>query len=248
MQVQIGNKMESEDKTIEMKETISKELEDCLKPTSFIDYDTSTIMEYAKRVVAGAKNEIEKGVRLYYAVRDEIRYDPYGIELTPEGFKASVVLQKQRGYCVAKAVLLAALARSVSIPSRIGLADVRNHLTTERLKSMMKTDLFRCHGFTELWLDGRWVKATPTFNLSLCERFGIKPLDFDGRNDALFHEFDGQGNRHMEYIRYYGSFIDLPYDIIVDSFTKYYPEFFNDVGSLITGDFEQEAAKEHKSA
>ena len=233
----------------EMKETSSEELKNCLKPTWFIDHDSPVIIAFAKRVIGDcAGNDIDKGIRLFYAVRDEIRYDPYGIELNREGFKASAILTRRRGYCVAKAIVLAALARVVSIPSRIGFADVRNHLTTERLKSLMKTDVFHYHGFTELFIRGRWVKATPTFNMSLCNRFGVKPLDFDGCHDALFHEFDAKGNRHMEYIKYHGSFADFPYEVVINFLKNDYPELFDDNGHLINGDFEKEAAEDRNSA
>jgi hypothetical protein len=110
----------------------------------------------------------------------------------------------------------------------------------------MKTDLFIHHGYTELFLNDRWVKATPTFNLSLCERFGVKPLDFDGVHDAIFHEFDRKGNRHMEYVYDHGPFSDLPYDMIMAAFRKHYPIYFTDENAAVAGDFEAEALRERR--
>jgi transglutaminase-like putative cysteine protease len=217
-----------------------------LQPTHYIDSDSLSVIEFAGRSVGRAETAVEKAVKLYYAVRDGIRYDPYNIEFTPQGLRASTILARGFGYCVAKAMVLVAAARASGIPARLGFADVRNHLTTERLKSMMQTDIFAWHGFSELFLDGCWIKATPTFNIKLCERFGVKPLDFDGRRDALFHEFDSKGNRHMEYVCYHGSFADLPYDTILANFKKYYPAYFSDDGSLVTGNFEKEAMKDRK--
>jgi hypothetical protein len=98
------------------------------------------------------------------------------------------------------------------IPARVGYADVRNHLSTERMRQTMQTDLFVWHGYTDLWLDGAWVKATPAFNIELCDRFGLLPLDFDGRSDSIYHPFDKAGNRHMEYVRQRGVFDDMPLD------------------------------------
>lgn len=160
-------------------------LAEFLRPTGFIDSNSPAVIAFADRAAEGAITHREKAIKLYNAVRDEIQYDPYRIEFTPEAFRASVIIGKGYGYCVAKAIVLR-------------FADVRNHLTTERLKKFMQTDLFIYHGYTEFMLDGRWLKVTPTFNSSLCERFHVQPLAFDGENDAIFHLYDADGRRHME--------------------------------------------------
>ncbi|MCS6806331.1 MAG: transglutaminase family protein [Acidobacteriota bacterium] len=214
-----------------------------LQPTPFIDWDTPSVIQFAQSTVGEASSDIDKAVRLYYRVRDEIRYDPYHIELRPEMMKASAVLARGFGFCIEKAVLLAAAARALTIPSRLGFADVRNHLATERLRQWLQTDLFVFHGYTELWLEGRWVKATPAFNRSLCERFGVKPLEFDGRHDSVFHPFDANGQVHMEYVRDRGQFADVPFEAMVAELKRHYPRVFNEQ-NLIDGDFEHEAAIE----
>ena len=118
-------------------------------------------------------------MRLYYAVRDGLRYDPYNTPMKREAYRASTTLGAGHGYCVNKAGLMAALCRAVGIPARVGYADVRNHMTTQRLSELMGSDTFYYHGYTEVWLDGRWLKATPAFNKELTEKFGLKPLDWD---------------------------------------------------------------------
>lgn len=220
--------------------------EEFLKPTEFIDSDSPEIQAFAQKTVMGATTPREKAVKLYYAVRDGIYYDPYRIDHVREGFKASKILGKGYGYCVAKAVVLAAVLRAQGIPCKLHFADVRNHLTTERLKQMMQTDTFFYHGYNDIRLDGRWVKVTPTFNLSLCEKFKVKPLDFDGINDAVFHPFDLEGRRHMEYITDHGSFADLPYDAIINTFLTCYGDAAknNLQQESQAGDFEREAQKE----
>ncbi|MDD5170108.1 MAG: transglutaminase family protein [Syntrophales bacterium] len=229
-----------------MTTTLAEQMDIFLRPTAFIDSDSEEVQAFAGKSAGAAAGPIDKAVKLFYAVRDEIRYDPYQIELTSEGLRAGATLRRGYGYCVAKAVVLAAAARALGIPSRLGFADVRNHLSTERLRQLMKTDLFTFHGYTELFLDNRWVKATPTFNLSLCQRFGVKPLDFDGRNDALLHSYDAHGNRHMEYVHDHGAFPDLPLETIIASFRKHYPFFFDQIGT-VAGDFEREAQAEKKA-
>ena len=196
-----------------------------LRPTTFIDCDHPAVIAFAKEA-AGAGGEMEKAVRLFYAVRDRIKYDPYRIEMTEEKFKASIVLQNGYGYCVAKALLLTAAVRAIGIPCRLRFADVRNHLIPSRLKEVMKTDIFTWHGYADIFLGSRWVKATPAFNLEMCNKLDIVPVEFDGIHDATFSPFDRKGKRHMEYIHDYGFFTDLPFDLILASFKKHYPVYF----------------------
>jgi transglutaminase-like putative cysteine protease len=229
-----------------MTKTATEDLGIYLRPTRFIDSDHPAVIAFSQAATGGAGRDRDRAIRIFYAVRDQIKYDPYCLDLSRDKFKASKVLGKKAGYCVEKALLLVAAARSLGIPGRLRFADVRNHLTTARLKEIMKTDLFIYHGYTEMFLNGRWVKATPTFNLSLCERFGVKPLDFDGEHDAIFHEFDRKGNRHMEYVHDHGPFADLPYDLIMDTFRKHYPIYFTQDESALAGDFEAEALRERK--
>jgi transglutaminase-like putative cysteine protease len=197
-----------------------------LKPTYFMDSNSPEIIAYANTVCHGKDTEIDKAIALYYAVRDDIRYDPYSVEDNRETVRASSVLKRKAGFCVAKAVLLAAVLRSQKIPARLGFADVKNHLVTQRLKALMETDLFIYHGYIEVFLRDKWVKATPAFNLSLCQNFNVKALEFDGVYDSLFHEFDTHGNRHMEYVNDHGTFADLPYDTIYATFRRHYPKIF----------------------
>lgn len=212
--------------------------------TAIIDADHPGVIAFARRVAGDARSEVEQAVRLFYAVRDEIRYDPYSANLTEEGLRASTTVARGRGFCVPKAIVLTAAARAIGIPARLGFADVRNHLATSRLIERMGTDLFVYHGYTEFRLEGRWIKATPTFNRELCEKFGVKPLEFDGRSDSLLHPFDSAGRRHMEYCRERGSFADVPVEEIRAAWLTHYPTFWKK-GEQITGDFEREAAEEN---
>jgi transglutaminase-like putative cysteine protease len=193
-----------------------------LAPGTYVDSDHPEVIAFAHRV-AGDAGPREATTKLYYAVRDQILYDPYRAYDRAETYRASAVLAAGRGYCVGKAALLAAAARVKGIPARVAFADVRNHLATPRLLELIGTDVFIYHGITELWLDGHWVKATPTFNISLCDKFHIKPLEFDGATDAILHPFDKQGRQHMEYVRERGSHADVPVDIIQPEMLSAYP-------------------------
>ena len=220
-------------------------MEEYLNPTYYIDSDHPIVAEFANQNCGSGVTRIEKAVQLYYAVRDGIRYNPYSMEPGKESMKASSVLDRGQGYCVAKAVLLAACARSQKIPARLGFADVNNHLNTKRLKELMGTDVFVYHGYTELFLNNKWVKATPAFNLELCNNFNVKPLEFDGTKDSIFHPFDKSGNKHMEYIKDHGSFADLPWETILAGMKKSYPLYFEDLERRLK-DFSKEALKENQ--
>ena len=215
-----------------------------LAPTPFVDSDHPEVVSFARQHAQG-RDARERAVALTLAVRDGFRYDPYRVDLSPAGMRASTVLANGHGWCVPKAVLLAAVARAAGIPARLGFADVKNHLSTEKLRQTMKTDVFAWHGYTELWIEGAWRKATPAFNLSLCEKFGLLPLDFDGVNDSLYHPFDKAGQKHMEYVNERGSFDDLPLQAIAETFRRTYPQLASGVG--IEGDFGQDGAAERQA-
>jgi transglutaminase-like putative cysteine protease len=191
----------------------------------YIDSDHPAVRAFAAAHAHG-ECDLERGVSLYYAVRDEIRYNPFLDFTLPSAFRASDCIAAGEGFCIGKASLLAATARAAGIPSRIGFADVKNHLTTPRLLEFMGRDEFIYHGFAELMLEGNWVKATPAFNLALCKKFRVKPLEFDGRSDSIFHPFDADDRRHMEYLRDRGSFADVPVAEIRQAFRDYYPRLY----------------------
>lgn len=195
-----------------------------LAPATFVDSDAASIREFAARAVGEETDPVKQAVRLYYAVRDGIVYTPYLDFTSPDTYRASAVLAKGAGFCVGKAAVLTACARAVGIPARLGFADVRNHLCTPRLRERMGgTDVFYFHGYVELHLDGRWVKATPAFDRALCEKFGVHALEFDGHADSLFQPFDVTGRRHMEYLHDRGSMPDVPADEIMATFDRFYP-------------------------
>ena len=192
----------------------------------YVDSAHPAVQAFSKKNSSGT-SEKERAISLYYAVRDQIRYNPFLDFSDPEVFRASAVLEAGQGFCVGKASLLAACARAAGIEARLGFADVKNHLTTPRLAETMGSDLFIYHGYTDLRIDGRWVKATPAFNLALCTRFRVKPLEFDGRADSIFHPFDQDDRRHMEYLRDRGVYADVPVDDIQREFRAAYPKFYS---------------------
>ena len=222
-----------------------------LAPGPCIDSDHPAIIELARRLVSDAVDQRQNAIALYYWVRDEIRYNPYGLGLTLEDQKASRTLAAGQGWCVPKAILLSALCRASGIPARLGFADVRNHLSTQRLRDTMDTDIFYFHGYSSLFLEGKWVKATPAFNLSLCEKFNLKPLEFDGLEDSIYHPFDELGNRHMEYVNERGEYPELPFDEMMAVFRDKYPYMFEHTeenGELASDQWDRDVEQETASS
>ncbi|MFT4098669.1 MAG: transglutaminase family protein [Rhodoblastus sp.] len=212
-----------------------------LDPGDYIDSEHPSVVAFAKQRAPAGESDSEKAGALYKAVRDEIRYNPYVSMTNPESFRASSVLAAGNGYCVGKASLYAAACRVHGIPARVGFADVRNHLTTDKLRESMGTDLFAWHGYTHVYVDGAWRKATPTFNASLCEKLGVSPLDFDGRDDALLHPFDGAGRAFMQYVVDHGAFHDVPAQFLMREMARLYGKMTSE--DLSTRDMEKEAVR-----
>ncbi|UCF95471.1 MAG: transglutaminase domain-containing protein, partial [Desulfobacterales bacterium] len=192
-------------------------------PTAILDADHPRIVDYARAAVKDAgPDPLTKAVKLYYAVRDAIWYDPYIPFHRPADYRASHVLEAGRAFCVGKAGLLCALGRACGIPARVGFADVRNHLATQPLIEYLGSDLFVYHGYTEFYLNGQWVKATPAFNIELCRKHRVLPLEFNGREDSVFHAYNTEKKQFMEYVADHGTFADIPVDKLVAAWKKAY--------------------------
>src|SRR5258706_10240089 len=103
-----------------------------LSPAHYIDSGHVAVQDFSRRNSSGT-SERQRAVSLYYAVRDGVRYNPFLDFTKPEAFTASAVLASGEGFCIGKAALLAACGRAAGIESRVGFADVKNHLTSPRL-------------------------------------------------------------------------------------------------------------------
>ena len=199
-----------------------------------MDYSHPLVVEFAEKHGHG-ETKIEKSIKLYLAVRDGFRYDPFHVNLSTPELRASSLVKRGSGFCVEKANLLAATARYFGIPSRLGFANVRNHIGVNRLVELLGTDILVMHGYAELFLNEKWVKATPAFNKKMCEKLNVAPLDFNGRDDSIFQEFDPDGNNFMEYVKDHGQFDDIPRDLMISEIRDTYPHFFKDGGKGVDG-------------
>ncbi|MFD1147693.1 transglutaminase-like domain-containing protein [Saccharothrix hoggarensis] len=200
-----------------------------LDTTEFLDHDNEIVRDFVRKALRGdgeGMSEVERACALYYAVRDGIHYEVYGADLSRDGLKASSTIKRGMGFCVHKSIVYAAAVRSVGVPSRIYYGDVRNHLTSPRLEELIGGNVFTFHSLTTVFLEGKWVRATPVFNKMLCKLYKIKPLDFDGRGDSMYHPYDEDGRQHMEFLRSHGDFDDVPYDLVVGGLRDAHPRLF----------------------
>jgi transglutaminase-like putative cysteine protease len=211
---------------------------DLLSATEFLDYESPVVREFVSKALpgdSGSLTNIEKASVLYYAVRDGIHYEIYGADVSREGMRASAIIQHGMGFCVHKSLVYAAVLRSVGIPSRMFYGDVRNHLTSPQMEKLIGGNIFTFHSLTTVFLNGKWIKVTPVFNKMLCKLYKIKPLEFDGLADSMYHPYDEEGRRHMEFLRTHGEFDDFPYDLVINGIRAAHPLLFASGDRLAEG-------------
>ena len=208
-------------------------MEEYLKETFFLNYNHSNFDNLLKKIDS-SRSKKEIAIELYYLIRDSYAYNPYHLDLRFEGLKASNIISKKRAWCVEKSILLAACARRFNIPSKLGYAIVVNHIGVEKLIHYLKRNEIVFHGYVELFIEDKWVKCTPSFDKSICRIANVQPLNWDGENDSMFQEYEKE-NRFMEYVHNYGSFSDVPIELMNSEMKKYYPHLFEN--EFVTKDF-----------
>lgn len=202
-------------------------MKEYLCETPFLDFQHVSFDAFTAGIDPNLPDK-EKAIALYFLVRDAFLYDPYHLDLTNEGLKASNVLSKKRSWCVEKSSVLAACLRKFRIPSRLGYAIVTNHIGVEKLTHYLRREEIVFHGFVDVYLNGKWVKCTPAFDQRICRVSGVTPLDWDGEKDSLFQEFD-QGKKFMEYKHFYGTFNDVPIELMNAEMKAHYPHLFEEM-------------------
>ena len=198
-------------------------MEDYLRPTETLDWDSRSVNTKAEELTQGKDGDLEVVKTLFYFVRDQIPYRLFQGLADIDFFKASKTLGRGYGFCIPKAVLLASLLRASDIPSRLHFADLVNHLLPPGSKEYLGTDIMVYHGYVEVFLKNKWIKLNPAFNRELCEKFDIVPVVFRGSQDALFERFNNNGELHVEYKIDHGYFDDLPFERIMSAFKTAYP-------------------------
>ncbi len=195
-----------------------------LLPSEFFDFNKKSVMNKAIEITDGLKSQKEKAIALFYWVRDEIKYNmALFVPKVKNYFIASKTIRRGEGFCVSKSILLSTLARAVGIPARIHLVDLINHLVSQKVIDFMGTNVMYVHGYSEFYLNGKWVKLTPSFDQQTAIRGRFLPMvEFDGENDAVFPPYDVNGNKFGEYVGDRGVHADLPLDEIDQIFQEKY--------------------------
>jgi transglutaminase-like putative cysteine protease len=209
------------------------DLEQYLQPTEFFDFYKPKVKNKAIEITEGLETDKEKAIALFYWVRDKIIYRQGSFYLTKSTFKASTNLRRGYGFCVSKAVLLSTLARAVKIPARIHLCDIINHKIPQKVIDYMGTRIFFVHGYSELFLKGKWVKLTSAFDRETSMRGKYIIVEFDGIHHALFSPYDDQGNPFVEYLNDRGVYADVPFDeikrVIMEKYKPMLEKAFNKI-------------------
>ncbi len=199
-----------------------------LEADYFADWKNPNVIEYAQAAVKGASTPKQIAINLYHHIRDDFLYNPFALYFAEDKFRASDFLTRDSGHCIDKANLLVACARHQGIPARYRFANVRNHIGTEKLEAILKTDVLVFHGIAELFIDGNWIKLTPAFNKELCIKLNVEPLDFNGVDSTIFQQYNKSGDFFMEYLHDHGTFATLPFQTLVDTFFEHYPHLQDD--------------------
>lgn len=198
-----------------------------LNPSYFFNFENKLIQALISEFSVDSISNKQKAIGVYTKIRDDWKYDPYSISLSEETYRASSIVNKPTGNCVEKSILLIACLRGLGIPARLHLGKVKNHIAVERLMEKFGSNELTPHGMVNVFLDDKWLKVSPAFNASLCERLGVDPVDFDGENDSFLQQYTGDGSRFMEYTDDYGHFEDVPVEFMVQNIKEHYPHIFN---------------------
>lgn len=213
---------------------MNEEMKPYLAATYFFNADDLSLQAFVDELqIPENSSPLEKAILLYYEVRDRFLYDPFNIRIEGENLRATQLLKDGRGHCIDKAAFFISACRVLGIPARLGLAKVKNHMGTAKLEKLIQSDVLVPHGYAEVYLNGKWLKCTPAFNRSLCEKLGVAPLEFNGEEDSVFQAFDREEGGFMEYLEDYGSFDDLPLEFIITLLQKNYPHLFDEAGAFL---------------
>ncbi|MGC8763675.1 MAG: transglutaminase-like domain-containing protein [Acidobacteriota bacterium] len=196
-----------------------------LGPTQGVDCQSETVRNLAQRLTGDAPSPAQAAARLFAYVRDSVRYIPYAPFASLSDYHGEEVLRRGYGFCTQKSSLLVGLCRAAGLPARFRFADLLNHNLPGRLGWILGSNRMVYHTYVEVFLGGRWLKATPSFERPLCEKMGWRLVEFDGTRDAVLAPTDLAGRPHIEYVLDRGPLPYVPLEAMLETwYREYGPE------------------------
>jgi transglutaminase-like putative cysteine protease len=202
----------------------NEELMPYLAPSPGVECEDGGIRTLADELTRGKLSSREKAAALFLFARDQVRYVPYAPFESVEDYLGPMVLERGYGFCTQKTSLLVGLCRAAGIPARFRFADLVNHNMPGRLEWVMQSNRMIFHTYAELFVEGRWLKATPSFERSLCEKMGWRLVEFDGTTDAVLPATDLSGRPHIGYVLDRGTDAGIPLQSMLDAWLEGYGE------------------------
>jgi hypothetical protein len=166
-------------------------MQDYVAATRLCDCDNPWFRKQAKEVIDGASTPEEKALKIFYHVRDHVRFS-----LAYSRSRASQILKRGYGECGNKTNAQVALLRAVGIPARFrwvqAKTEVLHHLITDLLYNNMPP--VASHFWCECYLNGKWISCELLLDKLLYEgmlREGlitkeqVPTIDWDGKTDLV---------------------------------------------------------------
>ncbi|MCG8338588.1 MAG: transglutaminase-like domain-containing protein [Proteobacteria bacterium] len=164
------------------------------------------IKETVNKVTNGAQSDVEKAEKIYYFVRDEIKFG----WVYPQEIPAEEVLRNRKGVCMQKANLLVAMAREAGLKARFHFMHVHKTALEDFVPNFAYkrwVDPF-VHTFPEVYLNGKWVSLEATFDKELHEICLKKKCNFGKYPEIAENisiEFSPEGVKaHQQYVQVEG--------------------------------------------
>ncbi|MDC7124820.1 MAG: transglutaminase-like domain-containing protein [Spirochaetales bacterium] len=168
----------------------------CASTSSTVESETETetIKTVVKMLIKDTETDEEKLEKIFYFVRDEIKFD----WVYPQDIPAEEVLRNRKGVCMQKANLLVAMAREAGFEARFHFMYVHKNALEDFLPGYAYknwVDPFP-HTFPEIYLNGKWIPMEATFDKELHDLCISKKINFGKYEDIVKNvsiEFSPEG-------------------------------------------------------
>lgn len=170
---------------------------DLLKPTTLFDYESANIQCFLRQTGYNSADSLATAVEaIHDSVRDTIDYGVFNTPLHVD-LKASDVITEGSGFCFHKSILFVACCRKIGVPAVLCSDIVTNHVTDTAMIKLVGGVEF-LHWYTQIFLNGQWIRASPVFNSLLCKLYGIDVLRFDPTGDSIEQQNRDQSKMHYK--------------------------------------------------